>query len=535
MSSITFAINSLTGATITKTLCIEIIKKPEANFLAYPMENNGESMPVIFACVGQPIHFIDTSTTNGGSAIVDYYWTFDDNTFSAEQNPTHSFNQTGDYTVFLTITNSCGCTATIKRLVVVKDTGGLEITCASVVCEGNTSTYNLPFNGEQVCDGYNFTVQGGDMINPNNGSVTVTWNNVDASGFGLVTFNPDGNCHFDCLIPTSIRIPVIQTHGTITGNNTICAGQQERYNLPQWPATNFQWSIQGSSPTNSLATLILTDQPNEIIVQPNQAGTIVLICNYQNTLLHCGGSATYNIYVKSPETINGITNLCIGSSSTYTTASGDLVNWMLTSNGVPVNNGAALNTNSFNYNFTTDGNYSLTVTGPNVCDNQSVSITVNPIPPAVEVATIVQPTGLICPAAPYNYSIIPANSNMNYSWTITGGTIMSGATDPQVTVTFNQTGPYFLHVTQQIKGQPSCLSPMLDIPVSVFTIDAAISDNAATYAFTQNNLSTCANTEKTYYAVNTTGPLGQYSLGETYTWSINPSTAGVSQRVKVLE
>lgn len=526
MASIAFTMNTPTGGTITKTLCIEIIKKPQANFFAYPMENIQDTKPVIYACVAQPIVFTDTSTTNGGSAIVDHYWTFGDHTFSAEQDPTHIYNEPGNYTVELTITNECGCKSSIKRRVIIKNAGGYEISCPSVVCEGQTSTYTLPFDREQVCDEYNFEVQGGEMVNLNNGSVTVTWNHVDASGFGIVTFNPNGHCHLECLIPTSIRIPVIQTNGTITGNNTICFGQQERYQLPQWPATDFQWSIQGSTPSNPLATLILTDQPNEIIVQPYQPGILVLVCNYQNTFLHCGGTAIYTIHVNSPEIINGLTNLCIGSGSTYTTLSNDNVDWTLTSNGSVVSGGTAFNTNSFSYNFTAAGNYSLTVSGPDVCDNQSISITVNPVPPVVASSSIISPYGLICPGAPYNFSVSPANPNMDYTWTITGGTIIGSANDPEVNVKFNQTGPYFLHITQQIKGQPSCVSAVLDIPVTLFTIDATISDNSTTYAVTSNNLTACANTEKTYYAVNTTGTPTPYTIGETYTWSIIPSTAG---------
>jgi len=330
------------------------------------MEYNQDTKPVIYACVGQPIIFTDTSTTNGGSAIVDHYWTFGDHTFSAEQDPTHIYNEPGNYTVELTITNECGCKSSIKRPVIIKSAGGYEISCPSVVCEGQTSTYSLPFDGQQICDEYNFEVQGGDTVNLNNGSVTVTWNHVDASGFGIVTFNPNGHCDLECLIPTSVRIPVIQTNGTISGNATICFGQQERYQLPQWPATDFQWSIQGSTPTNPIATLIRTDQPNEIIVEPNQLGPIVLICNYQNTFLHCGGMATYTINVNSPEIINGPTNLCIGSSGNYNTASHDAVDWVLTRNNTVVGGGTAYGTDIFSYNFTAAGNYSLTVTGPNV-------------------------------------------------------------------------------------------------------------------------------------------------------------------------
>ncbi len=523
-ASISYTMNTPSGGIVTKTLCIIIENKPLANFSVYTLNGdpNG-TRPEIYACVDQPINFHDLSIANGGTQLETVYWDFGDgDTFSgSSQDLTHIYHEINQYHVTLTVTNACGCTSTITKIVNIKDIGGFEISCPGVVCDGTIQTYSLPSLETGVCENYNYTAIGGEIVNnPNDGSVTVAWNQVDESGFGQLIFTPT-SCNLQCLYPTTIQIPVIQTVGTIHGNNIMCLGSQEKFTLPQWPTTDFQWEVLGNT-ANSQALLINTDQRNEIIVVPAHQGTITLICTYQNTFLHCGGSATITIHVKIPEPITGLTNLCINSIGQYHTVSQNNVDWTLTKNNVVVS--SASNTSVFNYPFTIAGNYSLTVSGANVCSNQTTSITINPIPVAPLVTNIVTPTALICPSAPYTYSVLVPNPAMDYNWSITGGTIVGSSTDNDFTVNFNQTGPYSIQLTQHPKGQLSCVSPPAVITPSVFQILADIS-TIQTPATVPTSLNTCANIESNYYAVNqNTG--GLYTQGETYTWSIFPSSAG---------
>lgn len=54
------------------------------------------------------LHFSDTSVANTGYA---HQWNFGDGSASAQQNPVHTYYQTGTYTVTLTVTSSFGCSA----------------------------------------------------------------------------------------------------------------------------------------------------------------------------------------------------------------------------------------------------------------------------------------------------------------------------------------------------------------------------------------------------------------------------------------
>jgi PKD repeat protein len=87
----------------TKNSCEKTINvtypPPTASFEYSPKEN---------ITVGLEIAFNDTSTPKEN--IESWYWDFGDNTTSTEINPKHTYNQSGTYTVKLTVTDKEGRT-----------------------------------------------------------------------------------------------------------------------------------------------------------------------------------------------------------------------------------------------------------------------------------------------------------------------------------------------------------------------------------------------------------------------------------------
>ena len=59
--------------------------------------------------VNIPIQFRGSAT--GGSPPYTWLWDFGDGSTSTEQNPVHTYTSPGNYTVTLTVTDSCGVTA----------------------------------------------------------------------------------------------------------------------------------------------------------------------------------------------------------------------------------------------------------------------------------------------------------------------------------------------------------------------------------------------------------------------------------------
>ncbi|MDV0447565.1 hypothetical protein MsAg5_14690 [Methanosarcinaceae archaeon Ag5] len=58
------------------------------------------------------VQFTDQST---GSGNLSYLWNFGDGTTSTDKNPSHTYNQTGTYTVALTVVSSCGVNSVVKQ------------------------------------------------------------------------------------------------------------------------------------------------------------------------------------------------------------------------------------------------------------------------------------------------------------------------------------------------------------------------------------------------------------------------------------
>ncbi|TXH60197.1 MAG: PKD domain-containing protein, partial [Bacteroidia bacterium] len=513
--SIGFTITTPTE-TITKTLCIEKIIIPKAEFSILSASDGFEGIGTYYACANQTIYFDNLSTTNSGSTIVSYLWDFRDGTFSSEFEPNHVYAHDGTYKVRLTVYNSCGCYSVFRMDIAIKSEG-FDLVCPGVVCEDQTASYSLPFDGKELCQSVtqdHWSVLGGEIIDTNpDGEVTVLWNHVDQSGFGLLTFTPL-NCDLNCLLPSTLKIPVIQKEGTIVGSSTLCINEQGRYSLPQWPTTDFHWQIFGNESGN-LAEVLLTDQRNEVIIKPFGTGNLVLRCDYQNTLLHCGGFAEFIINVQNAITIEGSNAVCIGSTTEYTTNSGNPVNWILkNSNDIVVD---TLNDSiAYSHVFTSAGNYSLTVESSSSCPTIPLSINVMAQP----IAPTINGIDVICPDSPYIYNVINPDPNSIYHWNIINGTALTSLTGNQITVNFSNDTTHGVNVYRETITPSSCVSATVTKTISNVTIPADI----------QGNVTVCANNNSSYQAiVASSNPVSLYEDGDTYTWSLsNPSLGSIT-------
>ncbi len=493
---------------LTKTLCIEKVLVPEARFEIAP---SGQSDPV-YTCTSQNLNFINSSGTNNGTNLVSYYWDFGDGGSSTAFEPAHTFTDDGVYWVTLIVTNECNCSSTFKRQVIVKSKG-FEISCPSVICEGQSQIYSLPFDGMAACQGnFDWSVAGGHILSQQGGNVEVLWDAVDAGGFGYVTFDP-GHCNLECGEPTTIKIPVIQARGRIQGVASLCLGEQGRYKLPQWPTTEITWQIVGNV-ANNLGEIFQTDQRNEVIVVPHVPGQLTLRATYTNTLLHCGGEAELRIQVGKPLEIIGSPTLCQNTPATYTNADGAPANWILTSSA-----GAVLstqnNSTSFSYPFNAPGNFVLTAEADGYCAGQQKTISVvgTPAAPAAVSGDLT-----VCPNSPYTYAVTAPDASSNYHWVVTNGTIIGADTGSQVNITF--TGfPATVKVYRKTISPIECTSSPLVLTINPIPVNVALSSN-----FT----AVCGNSLATYQALNP-GTTSLYAGGDTYTWSFsNPSLGSVT-------
>ena len=500
---------------ITKTICFTKVLLPSSAFNVVPAVNNNDD---IRACTKQTIYFTNTSTTNGGSGLYSYDWDFGDNTpHSAAFEPTHIYTNASTFTITLIVTNSCGCTSTFTRKIRVSK-NGIDISCPSVMCDGQSAQYRIPASAVPSCVDFNWSVMGGTINSVNYGILNVTWDNVDATGFGYVTFDPVG-CNIPCRTPTTIKIPVIKSVGDIIGNSFICLGEQARYVLPQWPTTDFTWEIVNNNVLPHLAQVIQTDQRNEIIIEPNFVGTITLKCTYVNTLLHCGGSATFDINVIEPITIDGPTRLCKNTTGNYSIVAGQVADWQLKDSAGNVIY-TATNSNAFSYNYTIPGNYQLSLVGtPGApqCGTSVLNITIVNMP-AIVASAIVGDRNNICPTAPYTYTIQNPTPGTEYVWSVPSGGTFDGATvGNSVTIRFDAAATHQIIVFNRTLAPLVCNSPPTTITVNTLQINAQITDNLSVVV--------CPNNSEPYQ-INNLGSTQIYNSGDTYFWSITPAYLG---------
>ncbi len=176
---------------------------------------------------GSIVNFTDLSS--GGSS---YYWDFGDSTFSASQNPNHTFTQNGTYYVCLTITSFLpGCTSTYCAYITIGNSTGCQayftaspdtsngVQFANLSSgnyigqywyfgDGSSSTQSSPFhqyaasgtylvclslyyNGA-ICDSYCDSIIVG---NPANSCVPVFYSYPDSTfGNGTINFGVFNNC-----------------------------------------------------------------------------------------------------------------------------------------------------------------------------------------------------------------------------------------------------------------------------------------------------------------------------------------------------
>jgi PKD repeat protein len=491
------------GTTITKSFCVNKINPPVAQFNTIPDILNVDTS----LCIKQNIQFNNTSHQNGGSEIVSYYWDFGDNTFSSEQNPIHTYDNSGPYLVQLTVTNSCGCSSK-EKLEIYINGPGINISCQNIECEKDKAIYSVNTNQLNGCNNFSWSVEGGHegSLGHNQSQYEVIWDAVNYTGFGIINLNLL-HCDIECPSIVSIKVPIIKKVGTILGETNLCEKKRYRYKLPQWPTTDFQWTLDDGG---TGATLILTDQRNEVVVLTSNPGSLILECIYTNTLLKCDGKAVIKMEVNNSLIINGPKIVCQDSNSTY---------YLVDSFGNPVigdwtfqgPGGVIFHHTGSQYNvqFETIGTFTLSASGYNFCFNEDFVINVKEKP--------IAPVGIIgeskvCTARPYTFSVDSPVLGATYEWFITGGVFLGLSFGTEVTVVFLNNQPsYSIQVRSKGAESPFCVS-------DVFTKTITKINPATTIIAASNSPIVCASSYENYST--------NYLEGDTYLWTVEPAEAG---------
>jgi len=481
-----------------RTICIEITEAPIARIVALP----DTPTRVINICDSTEVVFLDKSTSSSVSPIVTWRWDFGDGTYSNAPGGyltpiSHVYTVIGGapttYWAKLTVTNACGCSTTDSLEIHVDPSLRYKIECPRVVCEDDTGHYTI----NAPCPMGIWSVVGGTILSSTGTTVDVLWNNPGADGFGYVYYDA-APCGLLCANAVA-KVPIVMKKGVIKGDIIVCPKDQYLYRLPQWPTTEFNWKIT----TGTGAYLQPTDQRNEIVLNTNNPGIVYLSCDYYNTMLKCGGTATIMINVLDADTIDGPEKACLNTVVTYSLVNGNSGSWVLTKpdNSTQTNSGATINAN-----FDQVGTYVLTITGTTFCPPSPLYIEVKDLPPAPD--AIIGPD-TFCKGVETKFYADNDIPGTIFNWSMLNGTVNAGSgKETYIKMNSASSGPFVITCWREYKDEPFCKSdPITDTVYPVYVVHSITGPTPV-----------CPNSYHNYSQT--------YTQGETYEWKIFPEGLG---------
>jgi uncharacterized delta-60 repeat protein len=400
-------------------------------------------------CTGQQVQFTNNSLGNN----LTYLWTFEGGTpaTSTLANPVVIYNSTGFFDVKLVATNgTVSDSITKNNFIEVISTPAAPATPAGAISACGGQTYQYTTSAVLYANSYTWTVTPSTAGLISGSGTTASFSaSLSYSGPYTIKVNATGQCGSSAwsgeLSCTLNHMPVIFM---IEGDGNYCEG------------TNGAAITLAGSETGVDYQLSLDNQPVGSVV-PGTGSAIVWnnlttagFYTVTASTLSCSQQMAGQIYVSmitapvQPEIPAGNTNVCNSSATTYSIFNVPLANsytWVLapagagttTPNGVQV---------SIVWSPAFTGTASLSVTATNDCgtspSSMPLSITVNntPVPSVSGLATV-------CLNWDADYETI-AVTGSSYVWTVTGGTIVSGAGTHSVKVNWNTTGTGTLKVAE---------------------------------------------------------------------------------------
>lgn len=440
---------TLDGIQATACLCVDIIASPSALFSVPPINEHS-------FCLKQEVAFLDASTVQEGT-IVAWVWDFGDGSHSNEQNPTHSWNTPGTYTVSLTVYNECHCYSTYSYTVYINSGTPVSISCPSIACENQRTSYTA----DRDCGGQWF-VKGGQIVSSAANQVEVLWNDPASlvDGFGLVSYSTPG-CPSACSQFATVKIPVITENAAINGETNVCVNKQYHYSLPAWPATLFEWQVD-----NPAIAAIVDPKDKDIFIDFLADGIVTLSARYYNTMTHCSGTASLSINVLPQTFIDAsipIDEVCQGSTATFSRMAGGTAisgSWSVL---LPDGTSQSASGTSFPVTFSLPGTYVISVTGGSYCAAEPVTISVRPKPNA---PTAILGETFVCPGFNYDYTVSPYDPSLTYLWSFANPNdgVVLNSEDDKATVVWNN-APGTLQVQAMLTEAPFCISDYASLQV----------------------------------------------------------------------
>lgn len=397
--------------------------KPDT--IVFPVTTNNFIEPDFtspFAC-SLTQAFFDSTTFNTAGQVSAWQWNFGDNGSSTQQNPNHTYSQSGTYNVTLIVTDTAGCTDTITRPVNI---GAIPVASFTTANECANEAFSFvdgstPFQNSTISNWqWNF----GDNGTSNQQNPNYTYGQAGTYNVQLIVTGAEGCTDTVTQQVTAYDLPQadFSVDKTCLGFNTQFTNLSTVVN--PYTITNYVWIFGNSG-------IPINTQTNPSAVFPS-SGT------YQVTLVAvssagCTDTITLPVIINpqpqvsfNGDDLEGCLPHTVQFTNTSFSAGGiDYVYWSY-GDGTPLDT-----INDGSHVYTQPGVYDVTVTvvAPGGCDSTLVIpayITAHPQPDAqftVENDCFMDTIDVV------NTSSISMGNIDTYQWTVTGITNSYSGTD----------------------------------------------------------------------------------------------------------
>ena len=414
--------NSAQSDSVTKTGFITVYTLPTAQFTS--TDTTG--------CYPLPVQFTDQSNAGSGS-IATWQWDFGDGFTSTQQNPSHIYENSGNFNVTLQVTNSHGCTNTIARNQYIRINTGVRagFTNSSL----NTCKPPVVINFQNTSTGtgaLNYQWSFGDGNFSSATSPSYTYNSSGSFTVKLIATNSSG-CSDTVTTTNAISVGNVKAAFS-SGNDSVCMGNSISFKNTSTPsASSVLWSF-GDNTSSTLANPVKNYSLSGIYqvkmvanfgACSDSAFKIITILP-QPTTSFSGDDTTS---CQAPLTVN-FTNQSVNGVS-YQWNFGD---------------GATSNSQNPAHTYTTAGNYNVTLitTNANGCTDTLKKNAYIKIQLPKITFTNLPDSGCAPFTKAFNASISSLDSVVSYAWDFGDGTTSTIASP---THSFSSPGSYTIKLT----------------------------------------------------------------------------------------
>lgn len=238
--TVTLTVKNANGAnTLVRSQFITVYEAPTINFTASRLSG----------CFPLNVQFTDNSTGGSGNTTAGWFWDFGDGFTSTAQNPQHTYNSAGSYSITLKVTNDKGCSrfVTIPNYITVTPGVSAEfgntlpVSCQPPASIIFTNTSTGPGNLSYLWD-FGDGVTSTD-INPQHNYTSIGLFNV------TLTVKNDNGCT-DTIRKNNL-IPVGQFNPSFKKPDTVCVNSPATFTNTSVPVPSSQMWDFGDGTTST--------------------------------------------------------------------------------------------------------------------------------------------------------------------------------------------------------------------------------------------------------------------------------------------